>query len=332
MNFGAIITKRKIEKWSSWDLVYEWEDEIKKAFKIPFYYERGYFRGRYRVERLIARFPQLSFLLQTFRKAFVFEMSDYRNNNFNNARNIIPCIVDAYIGEKDIERFTRQYINNKVVFVMSRQVYDFLSRFQFPFLLYHLPISLPTKYRISGNEKFEKKYDLIVVGRPNPLLCSFLEEYYCNHPNIVYVYHKNIANQHVFYTSTGECIGEIDTRKKYFDLLKQCRIGLYSTSGMDDDKLTYEKNAIDTRGFHQVTPRFLEFMVAGCHIISRYECNSDTEFFELKKFGESVNNYSDFEIAVDQYLHKPVDMETYSHYLEKHYTSNILKILKDIEE
>ena len=332
MRFKKIITKRHIETLSSWDLVYEWENEISRALGASFFFEKGHFKGKKRLENLISKYPQLYFLIQTYKKAFVFEMSDYRTTSINNESNIVPCIIDAYVGRDDIDRFTMKFNKNKFVFVTSRQVYEYLIQFSFPFRLGHLPITLPSKYKIDGSEKYEKKYDIGIVGRPNPLLFSFLQQYVTSHPKVTYVYHKNISNQHIYYSSTGDCLGEIDTREKYFTLLKQIKVGLYSTSGMDNDKLTYEKDIIDTRGFHQVTPRFLEFLACGCHVVARYEKNADTDFFELSKFSDNVDSYKKFESAIEGAMNKPVDMFSYADYLQNHYTSSIIEKLNDIDD
>lgn len=126
----------------------------------------------------------------------------------------------------------------------------------------------------------------------------------------------------MYYTSKGECLGDINTREKYMGLMRKSRCALYSTPGVDEGKRT--------NGFNQITPRFLEFVSAGCHVISRYANNSDADFYEMEKFSMRADTYEDFERALDYARTTDVDMNAYSAYLEKHYTSVRVKQLQDI--
>lgn len=91
-------------------------------------------------------------------------------------------------------------------------------------------------------------------------------------------------------------------------------IGLYSTPGMDGCK-------IEANGYNQVTPRFLEYISCGCHVLARYPDNEDTDWYDLQTMAKRINSYEEFEIAVDEARKNPVDMKLYSDYLAKHYTS-----------
>lgn len=97
------------------------------------------------------------------------------------------------------------------------------------------------------------------------------------------------------------------------ELMRKSRVMLYSIPGIDGDR--------ETNGFHPVTPRFLESIACGCNLLLRYEENSDTDFYELASFGKSIETYDDFEAAFDKALASPADMDVYSRYLRKHYTS-----------
>lgn len=321
MKLRNIITRRLIEKHSSWDLVFEWEDEIRDILNCHFYYTKKYFRGRGKVEKLIKKFPFLYFLLQTYRKSFVFEMMEFRKEHINNKSNIVPCIIDCYPNSYPLNTFISQYCNNRIVFLTSKQVYDYYKEQELPFKIAHLPISLPSKYAITSQTKFSKCYDAALIGRPNPILESYLGRYAAEHPSFTYVYHKLIDNNHCYLVSDGANLGDLDTRDKYMSLLKKVRVGLYSTSGMDNDKLSVTKYVVNTGEFHQVTPRYLEMIACGCHIMARYEDNSDTEYFELTKFCESINTYEQFENKMNLYLSTEPDLNLYSAYLKKHYTS-----------
>lgn len=183
-------------------------------------------------------------------------------------------------------------------------------------------MSISDKYAITQQTKFEKPYELIVMGMPNKVLNDYLEQYAKTHSDLYYVYRVQDGGQFMYYTSRGECLGDINTRHKYMELMRKSRCALYSTPGVDGRK--------QTNGFNQVTPRFLEFISAGCHVISRYEKNSDTDFYEMDKMSMRANTYEDFARALDYARTTDVNMQAYSDYLAKHYTSARAKELQNI--
>ena len=109
------------------------------------------------------------------------------------------------------------------------------------------------------------------------------------------------------------------------DLMRRSRISLYSTKGMDNDYTEY-----NTNGFSQVTPRLFECMATGNHIIARYDENEDTDYFKLNSVCPHTESYESFERQMNHALEHPVDMKSYSKYLENHYTSTRVKLLKDL--
>lgn len=316
-----LITSRMSIRELYMDLVYEWEDEFQKIMNVSFYHER-HFRGKRLLIKIIEKIPQLSFLLQTSQSAFLFELNDYRSNDINNANNIYPCIIDFYVNDSDLDYFIRRHCNNRIVFISSRQAYDYLSSKRLPFKIEHLPLSLPTRYKITPQTTFEKKYDLLIMGRPNPVLLSFVERYASAHLDFVFVNRKFEEGHFVYYTSNGEKLGNKDSRLDYIQLLRLSRVCIYSTPGMDNDRF-------QTNGFHQVTPRFLEMLACGCHVMARYERNSDTDYYELSQHWPSIDNYEQFSSCLDSYLDKAPDLNFYSNYLEKHYTCKRIEQLKN---
>lgn len=322
MRIKKLITKRRADLLSYWDVVLEWEDELSRELGCELYNECPWV-GKPFFEKFISRFPRLYFLVQTTRPTFVFEMSDWRFSGINNFSNVVPCIIDAYPNRFPVEIMRYQYRRNKIVFFTSRQVYDYYVSKKLNFKVFHLAVSISSKYAVSPTTVFDKKYDAAIVGRPNPVLYRYLMTYAESHPDFTYVFHDGPKENHKFYykTNKGDCLGELDTREKYMGLMRQVRVGLYSTSGMDGDKFLDDNESIDTAQYHQVTPRFLEMIACGCHIMARYESNSDTIFFEMEMFCKSIESYNDFECRMDRYLSMSPNMERYSQYLRKHYTS-----------
>lgn len=172
----------------------------------------------------------------------------------------------------------------------------------------HLALSLSDRYKITSNTCYEKKYDVILIGRQNPVLKDFLDQYKKTHPDLT-----------IFIPSKQE----LASRDGYLDSMKKSRIALYATPGIDGG----EKR---TNGFSQVTPRFLEMVASGCNIIARYKTNADTDYYELEKFCQSINTYEEFEKEMDKCRIKGPDMTFYSSYLKKHYTSKRVEELQVI--
>ena len=320
MKLDSILTKRSFEHWPSYDLVYEWEDVLKECFTCLLEDERKILYNKY-----FKRIPLLPQLVQTSKLAFKFEISPVVKYRADNKFNIIPCIIDYYLTDKHLSDFISSYIRNKIICISSKEVYDYLVEkgVNRKLNLVHLPLSISDKYKITKNTRFEKKYDLVLMGRQNPILKGFLDSYIKDHDDFYYVYREQKGIEFLYYTSRGECLGDINTREKYIDLMRQAKCGLYATPGIDGGEAR-------TNGFSQVTPRFLELIACGCHIIARYKRNLDTEFYQINKFTESIDDYESFERALDYARNNPVDMDKYSIYLENHYTSSRANLLSQI--
>lgn len=316
-----VVTERDYMKWPSWELVFEWEDEIVKSISNTALFHAkdfcigdkpllGYIGGK-------IGFNHNTILLGK-RDAFHFEMTDIaKRNKIWNQHNISACIIDFYT--KDLHTFYSMHNKVKNLYVSSKEVYDFLQGNNPEREIKHLPLTISDRYRISKDKHFDKKYDLVLVGRQSPTMMEYLHTYEKTHP-ITYVYREKIdGNNFPYYANNGKFIGMGNTREEYFNLMRHSRTVMYSTPGIDDGK--------ETNGFHQVTPRFLEAIASGCHVISQFIDNSDTDFYELGKMSQRVKNYTDFEKAMDYALSTPVDMQKYAKYLEKHYTSTYKNLM-----
>lgn len=320
MEFKKIITKRELETWPSWDLVFEWEDAFCHYLSLNLKYDK-----EIRYNKYYMKLPSLFDIFLTKENSIVFEMKPQLINNRNNKKNIIPYIIDFYLKEKkELQLFYSSYNKCPFVIISSLEVYNYLRQLSCPLRCVHLALSISDKYRITPRTRFEKPYDLVLMGRQNPVLLSYFEDYIKKSSRkIKYVYRIQEGRIFNYYTSDGELIGDINTREKYITLLRKSKICLFSTPGIDGG----EKR---TNGFNQVTPRFLEFISAGCHVIARYRPNADTDFFEISKFSPSIESYNDFENIMEKCLNTEVDMEFYAKYLKKHYTSQRCLKFKDI--
>jgi hypothetical protein len=236
----------------------------------------------------------------------------------------IPFIIDYFLSDEDFHKFAECLKSVPVVFISSREAFDHISskimeNITTKFI--HLPLSLSDKYRITKDTKYTKEYDVVLMGRVSPLLKEWLDKYRLTRN--ISVVDRRVEDGHFnYYATDGTYVGNADTRESYMQLMKKCRVFLYATPGIDNEKLT--------NGFSQVTPRFLEALSCQCHVLMRYKDNSDTRFYDLKSFGPSIENYDIFKKEMDKALCNDVDVNRYSLYLEKHYTSVVVKQLNEI--
>ncbi len=319
MEIKTILSLRKLTTWPSFDLVKEWEDILAKELNVSIKNEKLLLYNR-----IINNHPTLFKLFNTRKTALVFEISDYRSSLRNNLENIIPCIIDFYTKDnKILSEIYKQYNRNPIVLISSKEAYEFLKQKECPLNIAHFPLSISNKYRITPETRFDKKYDLVIAGRPNPVLTDFVIRYAQSHQHFRYIYRKMEGGKFYYYTSDNEIIGNINTREQYINLLRASRIGIYATPGIDGG----EKR---TNGFNQVTPRLFELICAGCHILARYPKNADTDYFQIDSLCPSIENYTQFEQLVDKYRETECDMQVYSNYIEHHYTSKRVSLLCDI--
>lgn len=318
MVLEEIITQRSYETRPSYDLVYEWEDILLSHLDVKFSYDKE-IRNK---NKWVRRIPFSRYLL-TSKPAFMFQMIGMRSVSCNK-KNIVPHIIDFFIKDpKELKRFYSRYSEAQAVLVSSKEAYDFLCNNKCPLPLHHLALSISDKYALTTESSFSKEYDLVLMGRQNPILENFLKTYISDHPDFVYVFRKQENGEFNYYTSKGKKIGNINTRKEYIDLMRKAKVGLYATPGIDGGE-------VRTNGFSQVTPRLLEYIACGCHVLARYTNNSDTDYYELNSICPSIDTYEDFAKRMDYCLNNPVDMKFYSDYLAKHYTTVRAKQLQEI--
>lgn len=328
MIIESIVSRRKIPTWVSWQLVFEWEDVFHELLNVPFQVTCDRLLHIRLLGRFFKKFPRIYNLLPlgTHKKALLFEMNPtYRKNNHYNRPNVIPILIDFYLkSDKELNDFYNKYNNNRIVFVTSREVYDYLVDKKCPLNIAHLPLSLPDYLHLNTDEKFEKDIDFVLIGRQNPVLLKWLEIYQERNGKLRIA--RNIRdNWDCKYYIDDEYIGTAKTREECLALYRRSKVGLYSTKGCDDDY-----NFFDTNGFSQVTPRLFEYMATGNHILARYVDNSDTRYFELNKIFKNITSYEEFETELKRCLSTPVDVKKYAEYLSKHYTSERVKEFTNI--
>ena len=320
---NSILTKRNHVQGVFWDIVFEWENIICDKLQINLE-DDSCFANRY-LNNLARILPSL----KTSRKSLSFVMAPFHDPATGNRR-ILPCIIDFYLRDKkELSKFYRRFSRNKCVLISSKEAYDFLKQISCPLNIRHWAISVPDSILQSSpvdEKKPPKQYDVILMGRQNPVLRQYFDAYIADHPDVRYLTRYSPKEQCFFYRSSdGNEVYPCNTYKEYISLMMLSRIGLYSTPSMDGSN----KNSA---GFNQVTPRFLEFAACGCHIIARYPKNPDTEYFEMDNLCTKIDSYDDFEKAMNSALKNEVDMNLRMEYLKKHMTSTRAKELAAIAD
>lgn len=314
-----VATKRGSSPSINYDLIYEWEDIICEKMNLPLLYENNLVYNK-----CIRLIPGLASLIQTSKNVLMFDIYPNIIGRGNNKPNIIPIIVDFYLkDEKSLNRFYESYKNNPLVLISSREAYDFLKKISCPLNIKHLALSISDKYQLSNTLGCKKDIDLILLGRRNKVLQEYAELYAKQNPDFVYAYRVNEKGHWLCKKNNGEIVSNIDNRRDYMKTMMRARCGLYNTPGIDGGEAR-------TNGFSQVTPRFLEYIASGCHVISRYRCNSDTDYYELDSMTCNVDSYDEFKTAMDFSRSNNIDAERYSNYLSKHYTSSRIVTLNNI--
>lgn len=318
MEINRILTCRNIDRQFFWQIVFEWEDILAQQMKVPLWAEPRISKNPHAF-----RFPFLGDVL-TIGKGNIlrFDLSSGKYD-FWNSKRVIPCIIDFITDMKRLAEFEYGYRKHPAVLISSLEAYKLLEQHGTRLKIAHWPLSLSDKYRITESTKYEKKFDLVLIGRQNPVLMEFVKEYSNHHTDFEYVYHPEGEKDFTYFTNKGQLIGKIAEREQYMRLTRQARCSLYSTQCIDGGPKWRS-------GYNQVTPRFLEMIASGCHVIARYKENPDTDFYELSKFSPMCDSYADFEIQMDKARNDDVDMLMYSQYLEKHYTTVRVEQLKTI--
>lgn len=302
-------------------IIYEWEDVIANEMNIPIIRYSSVYKIK---NKLGIHTPFPGTMKDSFR--FVINGRDF-DEPMNN-KHIVPCIIDFFENSNQLREFYGKHSRNKIVLLSSPFDYEYLKENNCPINIGLFAYSLSDRYSFLG-KKIEKKYDIVLTGRQDPLLYSFFMEYVKRHPEVTYVKRGQELDNDVnktkeYYLNGKECLGSIESREDFINLQAQGRVTLYGLQGYVDGF---------TKGFYHMTPHFLEIIACGCHVLLRYPTGKegvDARYYEFDKFSPSIETYEEFETAMDKALSTEVDIDMYSSYLKKHYTSTRVTALKDL--
>lgn len=315
----CIISERDYQTHFAMQIVYEWEDIISRVLNISIVCEPSI---QNIFNKIMRRTPFHSIPVSYRCKCIRFELVAATHGDTFNNEHIIPWIIDYYLSDTQIGQFVKAHSHNKLILVSSKEVDERLTQWNIPIRHVHLPLSLPDSY--ITNKTIKKEFDVVVMGRQNPVFAQWLKRYASAHDSFKFIIREERDGKLVYVDNRGETIDFPDDRTTYLEMLRKAKVSFYSTPGMDGG----EKR---TNGLNQVTPRFLEMIACGCHVLSRYKKNADTEYYEMERMSILVDNgYEDFENKLDYALTHDVDRERYSAYLDKHKTTVVAKQLMDI--
>jgi hypothetical protein len=331
MKINRILTDRDFQNWPSWHIVYEWENELSNALNIPlknslqvksnFIYKKfkhidnKFFKGK-------LDFFLTTHLITRAKFSLYFEMSIQNHKKFSNSRIVIPVIVDFW-EKTNIEHFKRIYAECPLLLITSLEVLNFLKENHIKNKLIHFPMSLPSNYKLMPDQIFKKEYDIVLAGRKNLVLWDYLKQYEKLHPEVEYLHQIEYDGELYYESNKRGIIGNFHTRSEYMNLIKLAKVAFYSTPGIDGGENR-------TNGFNPVTPRFFELLSAGCHIISRYSKNIETDYYKFETICSSVTSYADFENQLNIALISNPPIKKNAEYLNNHYTSSQIEILKNL--
>lgn len=271
MKIKSIISTRGIYSEPFWQIVWEWEDILAKELDIKINSISN---------NIVYRCSNSIFNPSNYSnsKKFIFEINPYyRMSHFPLnccTKGIIPCVIDYFLPEISLNKFVKSLKNASPILISSAQAYTYLKK-RVPYLKFeYFPLSLPDQYTFSPNMYRKKIYDIILIGRPDPILDGYLTRYEKERDNLKIVKRVIKNGSFLYYDNANNLIGNISDRTSYFNLIKKSKVFFYSTPGSSQEKETY--------GFNPVTPRFLEGLSAGAHPILRYTPNDNS----------SLKNYS----------------------------------------
>ena len=323
MNLQQIYTRRngKGQNYAQ-PIIYEWEDDLSVQMQIPVVRYPSFYKI---VNRLQIHTP----IAGPHKDSFRFVTNGRDDDEPMNSAHVIPCIIDFFEKEDQLPSFYRKHDRNRIVLFSSPYDYQYLKERNCPLKTGLFAYSLSDRYAVT-DKKVEKKYDIVLTGRQDPLLYAFFKEYVLQHPDITYVKRgkeldNDASKSKAYYVNGKDCLGTIGTREEFMHLQAEGRATLYGLQGYTKDGYT--------EGFFHMTPHFLEIIACECHVLAHYPTGPDgidAQYYEFDKFSPSIESYEAFESAMDHALSTEVDKDMYSSYLMKHYTSTRVKELQEL--
>ncbi len=307
----AIVTARKAIEHPSYQIVYEWEDIFKSLLNVKFEYKvvNKHVELKKKLFELGKKFKDIPHNYGTNKYLnLVFIMQAKDAPYLINKEKYLPIIIDFW---KQDERFFLDCPKETTLLINSLEAVNYLHTKGYNNYFY-FPISMPDNYY--SEEVPSKSIDVIQIGRKNKILSDYMHRYLIDNPKVEYLEQKIIDNKFYYVSSNSQKLIDVNDRDKYMRIIKESRISLLSSPGID--------NSRNTGGYNPVTPRFLESASQYCKMIGRFPENEDFNFFNIGSICKKVDTYDQFETTLTKYLNEDFNQKNeYDNFLKKHLTS-----------
>lgn len=298
MKIDGIISLRKIKREPFRDVVYEWEDD---------FIEKNYLQISLKKELLgnSTVMPGLSALTKYINShsavapinckkkvyiAFITIVTDFEYILYDNC---IPIFLD--LGLANVDWIIRKFKNGRVFCVTSLDIYREIKRRDENLKMIYMPLMISTKW--ANSDRKQKTIDIVQVGRKNDKLHEYALRYVTEHPDMEYVYSDKdgTSGALLYYSSKRGCIGKVETRNDYMNLLRNSHFTLVSSPGIDSPSEW-------VKGIDFPTPRFYESVVAGCKLLARYTKNDEFMQQKICDISTYIDSYEDMKKAISEDL------------------------------
>ena len=290
---------RGFEKYPSYLILYEFEDDFSAANNIPIHLISKF---KYIFGRLIYKSVSNFYSKRIKNTGFVFSVMmtpDYHRLYFNKT-NVIPYIIDYW--KRYDELFEKHFVHFPVVYISGLEVYEYLKSKRTKVNIKHLPLSISDRHLSTFNQEITKDIDIINIGRKNKITDDYIQQYLIKYPTTNYVHREMENGENIYYSSLHGKIGKLETRNDLLQTLSRSKIAIVTSPGLDGGEQR-------TEGFNPVTPRVLEAAIGKCYLIGRYSTNNEFYRFGLDKLVNMPDSFDEFEAMVTAKLNTPFHLQ-----------------------
>lgn len=307
-----IYSERGYETWASWDVVYEWEDELTKRLEAEIvtvskdsHYRKTFFkRVLHKLKLLKVSGIKYRLTGNDLQLAIIMNASSYYRYPM---KNTIPIFLD--FPEWMVQEIARVTQPLPCFFVTCYEIYNRLQKAG-AHNVFYFPLSIADKYLIDVPP--QKTIDVIQLGRKNAVLHEFMLRYVKTYPDVEYIY--QLPGLKYESTKRGD-IGTVDTREAYIKLLQSCRVSLISTPSVDRADQRFG-------GIDFITPRVYESAALYCRLIGRYTENEEARRIGMERVCPNAKSYEIFENAMNKALDDhEIDWTTQREFVQENLTS-----------
>lgn len=291
-----IITERKWEDRSFYQVAWEWEDSMLQYFRENGFAESELLDVCSAKSKLMKAIYKVFLPLLPLRLRGMAPQSDtiaiytplrvWHCNQFLRHR-FIPIFLDVY--EEEAETIFKLTKNLPFYFVTAMDTYRQIKTNHPESPVRFMPLSVADKWVCDKVPR--KTIDVIQIGRKSEVLHSYMLKYCEKHPDVNYVYSQGRS----YYSTTRGDIGSCPSRGEFMDLLGSARVSLISTPGVT----THRFGNIDF-----FTPRIYESLSRFCRVIGHYTDNEEAQVLGIPSICPNVHNQEEFDRYMTEALEK----------------------------